>query len=363
MNIQLLFDGLIEVILSLMTCLFIFIIGYQFFDLLTKQIDETRELKENNIAVGIILGSFILGIMLIMGSAIQPAAETLRNLISMSDVRAIPVLIGISRMLLFYFLSGLLSFLILWFTLNIFMMMTTDMDEMKLIKENNYSVALLMGVFIISISMLLITPVTMILQAFTPPVRTVIQADPVFINLQVFLEGASRLVLSVIGGCLLFFLGFKTFSLLTRDIDEIEELKSNNLAVSILASAFIFSIMLLIRAAIQPSAATLEHLTLPEEDIFTPVFYGIIRIGIFFLAAGVISFIIIWAAMLLYMLLTRKIDEMKQIKNKNIAIALMMAVFIISMAHLIEPGLTLILESAISLPKVEQGGLMDLPNF
>lgn len=363
MNVQLLFNGLIEVVLSVITCLFIFIVGYQFFDLLTKQIDENKELKENNVAVAIVLGCFILGIMLIMRGAVQPATETLRYLIDMPAFQIVPVLMGICRLLLFYFLSAVLSFLILWATLNLFMMLTTNIDEMKQIKQNNYSIALLMGTFILSISILLITPVSMILQAFTPPVRTAVTTARVFVNLPVLLEGTGQLVLSIIGGSLLFFLGFKTFNLLTKNIDEIKELKENNLAVSILASSFIFSIMLLIRAAIQPSASTLEHLNLTQNDFFTPVLYGIIRITLFFLSSGLSSFIIIWAAMLLYMLLTRKIDEMNQIKNKNIAVALIMAVFVISMALLIEPGLTVILESAIPLPKVEQGGLIDLPAF
>lgn len=363
MNTQLLIQGLIELTLSIITAFFIFLTGFKFFDFLTKNINETKELKENNAAVGLILACFILGIMLIVRSAVEPASETLHFMMGQPDFQIGEILIGICRILLFYFISALLSFLILWATINCFMMMTRKIDEMKLIKENNYSVALLIGVFIVSISILLINPVTMILQAFTPSVRTTVETAQVFINVPVLAEGIASLVLSIMGGLLVFFIGFKSLDLLTKNINEIKELKENNLAVAILASSFIFSIMLLIGSAVRPSASTLEHITPSGESIATPILYSIIRILIFYCAAGVTAFIIIWATLLLYMALTGKIDEMKQIKNKNVAVALVMAVFILSMALLIEPGFTLVLESAIPLPSIEQGGLIDVPKF
>ena len=77
MNIHLIILGLIEIFISALSGVLIYFISLKIFTFLTKDIDETKELKNNNIAVSILVSSFLFCIMLLIKASIGPSMETL----------------------------------------------------------------------------------------------------------------------------------------------------------------------------------------------------------------------------------------------------------------------------------------------
>ena len=59
---------------------------------------------------------------------------------------------------------------------------------------------------------------------------------------------------------------------------------------------------------------------------------------------------------------TKKIDEISEIKKKNIAISIVIAILVLSAALLVEHGLSILLNSLVKYPEVGRG-LLDITNF
>jgi uncharacterized membrane protein YjfL (UPF0719 family) len=365
MNLYLLLQGIIEIAISILSGVFIFIMSFKVFSLLTREVDEVKEIKENNIAISILGTSFIFGIMLMIRSAIGPAMDTLTVIMGAKQIVLAAVITAIIRILVIYILTALFAFIILWFSLKLFMMITTNIDEMKEMKNNNVSISLVIATLIISMSLLLSAPLTTLLSSIIPsaePANANVVVKNSLINLPVFLNGLTALGLSLFGTVFVFFISFKILDILTKDISEIEEIKKNNIAVGILASAFILGVMIIINATISPALKVLGFAFTSPDSGVKEILFSLLRILLFFLLSTVISYLTIWLAMNGFMFLTKTIDELAEIKKNNIAVAIMFAVLIISAAILLDHGVQVLLSGLIKTPEFGKG-LMDLSNI
>ena len=362
MNFQLFFQGIIEIILSLFTGLFVFFISFKVFNVLTQDIDEIEELKKNNIALAILVSSFIFGIMLLIKIVIIPATDTLKFIFFNDKINFYLIFISILRIISFYLISALFSFSILWFSIKLFMHLTTRMDEMEQIKNNNASIALVISVLIISITLILNHPFSKLIDGFVaPPVISNNLKQP-FINLSVFFNGLIELIIAIIAAIFIFFLSLRIINLfLKKNIKEYEELKKNNFAVAVMVSSFIFAMMLLIKTAVEPAYNVFEN-AFEKAAKIQGILFGVGQIILFFILSAFFSFIILWLAMKAFMIFTKKIDEITEMKNKNIAISIVIAILVLSAALLVEHGLSILLNSFVKYPEVGKG-LLDITNF
>ncbi|MCG8572496.1 MAG: DUF350 domain-containing protein [Spirochaetes bacterium] len=355
MNNILILQGLIEIVLSVLSGLLIFLLSFRFFDLITRDIDEVEQLKNNNTAVALFIAAFIFGILLIVKSTVDPTLEILKNLFA-ADQLAFRLIMGaLGRIVVIYLAAALFAFLILWFTLRFFMLMTRKIDEMKQINDNNLSIALVITVFILCITLLISDPIKSILNSLVlAPQNLKWGIQRPVINIPVFIQGLLHLTIAILAGIAVFFFSFKILSFLTRKIDEIEELKKDNLAIAILTSSFIGGIMILVRAAIKPINKTLDYLFSQDMETLI-IFITLLKIIGFFFLTAIFAFFIIWVVMQIFMAITRQIDELAEIKNRNVAVSIIIAVFILTISLLLEHGLTILLSGLIPLPQVGTG--------
>jgi uncharacterized membrane protein YjfL (UPF0719 family) len=360
MSINVIIFGIIEIGFSLLTGLLIFFLSFKVFTILTRNIDELNELKKNNTAVAILVASFVFGIMLLAKQVIDPSMENMKILITGGDeITTNIVLFSVLRILLVYVIASVFAFIVLWLSMKLFMLLTTQIDEMAEIKNNNTAISIIIAVLIISVTLILSQSLKTIFEGFIPSAR-LSPNEPLF-NTDHILQGLIELGISFFAVIFIFFIGFKIFDLLTRKIDEVEELKSNNIAISVLISSFIFSVMILIRSSIEPSIDTLETLIAKNASIGNILLSGLYII-IFFVGAAIIAFIILWLAMKAFMLFTTTIDEMAQIKNNNLAVAIIIAILLISAALLLTHGLNLLFDGLKIIPgEVESGGSATTP--
>ena len=363
MNLILVLQGIIEILMSAVCGILIFILSFKIFSLLTRDIEEIAEIKKNNIAVAILGASFVFGIMLLIKSAISPSMDTLKGVLTSNQISTQLVLFSILRIALIYTFSAIFSFTILWVSVKLFTILTTDIDELREIKNNNISVSLILATLILSMSLILTEPLKTLLDGMVYiPIRSTAGVSNTLINMPVFLQGLIELGISLIGTIFVFFLSFKMFSLLTKKINEVEELKNNNLAISILMCSFIFGIMILIRAAVAPANDALGFALSGDNISFSVLLFTLLRVVLFFIISSVVAFIVIWASMNMFMLITKNIDELSEVKNRNVAVAIILAFLIISASLLIEHGLVVLLEGLIKAPQLGRG-LIDLSNI
>lgn len=363
MNFYMLLQGIIELFLSLISAVFIFFMSFKVFSLVTRDIDELQELQKNNIAVSVLGASFLFGIMFLVKSSISPAMDTLNFALQSNGFSFSLIFFAIIRILFMYIIAAVFSFLILWLSVKLFLILTTEIDEMHEMKNNNVAVSIVIATFISSIALLLSHPLTTLLSGLViAPVILEAGLQEHLINTPVFLQGVIELGLSLIGGVSVFFISFRVLNILTKNIDEIAELKKNNIAVAILSSSFILSIMILVKSTLIPANDLLGFTLNGVDNGYGDIFFAILRIVLFLLLASVIGFIVIWFAMRTFFVLTKGIDELKEIKSNNIAIALVVAVLVLSASLLIEHGITTLLNGLVKSPDIGRG-LMDISDI
>jgi uncharacterized membrane protein YjfL (UPF0719 family) len=166
------------------------------------------------------------------------------------------------------------------------------------------------------------------------------------------ITGLVQILLSLFLGILFVYSASKVFQKLTRGINETEELKNNNIAVGILNGAIILAIIIVVRNSIE-TAITIFSNTLrnPEAELMTYVKTALLMLGHIVLA-GIIAFAAVYFALLIFMRLTNDLDELKEIKENNIAVSIFLSVIIIAIALLLEPGLRTLLDALIPFPPV-----------
>lgn len=161
------------------------------------------------------------------------------------------------------------------------------------------------------------------------------------IDWTLLLIGIIELLLTIIVSVLVVFIGFKAFSVLTREYKEVDELKNNNIAVGIISASIIISMAILIKAAIDPSITTMR-LLIKGGVSFPDILLTIAFFLMFFVITGLIAIVVIFLSSAMYNKLTKKINEYTEIKNNNIAIAIVFSAVIIAISFLVQEGVSAI---------------------
>ncbi len=159
-----------------------------------------------------------------------------------------------------FFVSIFISFILIFVSYRLFLVLTTSLDEERQLREKNTSVGLLLGSILLGEAIVVkqaIYPVMAVIQIF------ILGQEKNFLNFMkmlgfsagyVFLAGILALV------CILF--SFWLFNRLTPRIDHFQEIKENNIAVALFMAIFIIGISLLISAGV--SGLTRALIPFPE---------------------------------------------------------------------------------------------------
>jgi uncharacterized membrane protein YjfL (UPF0719 family) len=165
--------------------------------------------------------------------------------------------------------------------------------------------------------------------------------------------GLAELALSLLLAFLTTWFAFKRFSRLTRDVEEMKELRANNTAVGILLGSTVLSIALVVRQAAYPMISSLE--TVVHKGLS---FMGVLK-GIGVAAASItlsmiIALLAIWTAVRLFLRLTKEIDEMAEIRRNNVAVAIVLGCLIIVVGLFLGQGIQSLLAAMIPMPAFGQ---------
>ena len=169
-------------------------------------------------------------------------------------------------------------------------------------------------------------------------------------DISLLAAGVLQLMLSLFIGLIFIYAGFRFFHKRIKAINEIEELKKNNIAVAILNASIILALVIMVKNAIEP-AITVFSMAIrnPDSTIISFIqMAGIMLVQI--IVAGLIAYISIYIAINLYTHLTKEIDELSEIKNNNIAVSIVLGIVIISISLLMQQGIKSILDALIPFP-------------
>jgi putative membrane protein len=168
MSGQQLIFGLVEFFVSVLISFILIFGSYRIILVLTRRIDEEKQLKKKNISVGIVLGSIFIGEALVVKQALYPVMAVIQLFIlgqkkdagSFAEV----LLYGLGYVLL----AGILAILCILFGFWLFNRLTPNIDTYLEIQDNNLAVAVLMALFIVGICLLMSAGVSGLVRALIP---------------------------------------------------------------------------------------------------------------------------------------------------------------------------------------------------
>ena len=131
------------------------------FDRATQGIDEWKELKQGNVAVGIVLGAIVVSVV----SVLRPA---FKMPIAGWDVGSWRVLVALGVQVVQLLIGLILAVLSILFAVWLYDRLTTRIDEWVEIKRGNVAVAVVLAGVIIAVSMLIGVALESIFQMITP---------------------------------------------------------------------------------------------------------------------------------------------------------------------------------------------------
>jgi len=172
------------------------------------------------------------------------------------------------------------------------------------------------------------------------------------VNLFVIVIGFLELILSILVSVFTIFITFKVFHVITKKIDDISELKKNNYSVALYNSAILFSVAWVVRSSVNSaiSALTVVFTNPDSNHIAILKVMGIMSVQI--ILSAVIAFFGVYIAISIFMFLTKQIDEFTEIKNNNLAVAIIIATIVIIVALFIEPSVKTIVDGLVPYPAI-----------
>ena len=114
--------------------------GINLLDRLTQGIDEWTEMKKGNVAIGIFLASVMASVMLLVEPRIADLVFYIRADLPLYVVVKILALTFVN-----YIIALLVSLFVIFLSINVITRLTTDLDEFSELKKGNVAVALILA--------------------------------------------------------------------------------------------------------------------------------------------------------------------------------------------------------------------------
>ncbi len=166
-------------------------------------------------------------------------------------------------------------------------------------------------------------------------------------NSQLFTLSLIEIFISIFFTVFVIFISYK---ILKAIFFKGQDLRGDNLAFTIFTSGIIISIGMIL-ASILPSITNIIRLSATQNsslDLKMIVGYS----GLYLLIGFVFAIVINSAVFLLFSILTKGVDEFKEIKNNNISVSILVVAILISITLIAKDSIALLVSSFIPYPNV-----------
>jgi uncharacterized membrane protein YjfL (UPF0719 family) len=148
------------------------------------------------------------------------------------------------------------------------------------------------------------------------------------------------------------------FLFIKGDQDDLKD----NLALSIFSGSIIIGVLMLVNSSILPAVDTLRVMVLANEVItFNMVGLSFLYFLLFFTISIFFSIVILFLTLKVFFKATGWVEEMKEMRNKNVAVAIVVAAVGIGISLFVRPALNRFISSLIHYEKFESIGNESIP--
>ena len=164
--------------------------------------------------------------------------------------------------------------------------------------------------------------------------------------------GLLEFFVSIFISFILIFGSYRLFLILTPRFDEEHQLKQKNISVGLILGGVFLGEAIVVKQAIYPVMAVIQIFVLGQEKNPGNFFKMLGFSAGYIILAGVLALVCILFSFWLFNKMTPRIDLFEEIKNNNMAVALFMALFIVSICLLISSGVSGLTRALVPFPKV-----------
>ncbi len=162
-------------------------------------------------------------------------------------------------------------------------------------------------------------------------------------------SGAVHLAIAFVLAIVATYGSFRIFDLLTRDIDESEELNNNNVAVGVMLAGMLLASAIVLKGVVSPAISTFQtYLYQGMTGIAWLKFLGFL-VG-YLAGSFAVTVSAIWIAITIFLRLTKNIDEFAEIKKGNVAVAIVLGTVIVIMGLFLGDGIQDLWEALVPFP-------------
>jgi uncharacterized membrane protein YjfL (UPF0719 family) len=160
--------GLLEFLVSVLISFILIFGSYRIVLVLTRRIDEEKQLKKKNVSVGVLLGSIFIGEALVVKQALYPVMAVIQLFVLGQEKDTAGFFEALLYSFGYVFLAGILAILCILFGFWLFNRLTPNIDTYREILDNNLAVAVLMALFIVGICLMMSAGVSGLVRALIP---------------------------------------------------------------------------------------------------------------------------------------------------------------------------------------------------
>ena len=166
-------------------------------------------------------------------------------------------------------------------------------------------------------------------------------------NSQLFGLALLEIILTIIIAVVVFFVSYKILKML---FFKNEDIGGNNIAFTIFTSGIFLSIGLIL-SEILPSISNVIRLSTTQPEAIDAIEIAKYS-GLYLFIGFIIAVIINSSVFLLFSVLTKKVNEFKEIQQNNIAVAILVVSILISITIIAKDSIALLISSLIPYPEV-----------
>lgn len=143
--------------------------------------------------------------------------------------------------------------------------------------------------------------------------------------------GLIQLIIAILLAVVALYIGYWTFSKITKGMDETAELRKGNVAVGIVIAAILFGIAIVVQSGI-------AGISIGLTNALSGDWFSLIASLIQLILGIILAIAVIYLALKVMDRLTKGLEEFEELKKGNVAVALLMAGVIVATAIIVQSG-------------------------
>jgi len=230
--------GIIQLIIGIIFAVIAIYLAFKIWDIITTEIEETDELKNNNIAIGVI----IAGVLIAVGFVIQGSVNGISN--AFATLSIFGVIIGLLQLVI----GLILAIATIYIGFSLFDKILKEIDLQEELKKGNVAIGVLSAAIMITLAEVTSSAVSGITSGLSGKEINVVGT---------IIGGITQLIIGIIFAVIAIYLALYIWNKITKKIEETDELKNNNIAIGVVMAGVLIAVGFVIQGSISGIATAI----------------------------------------------------------------------------------------------------------